>query len=161
MCTGEEITLTSYEACYDKRRYPNDIASCRKGYDSILNSLDDAFPVDEIQVQSVVESVDTDISVEVEHDTLLIEPIVEQESLDVATVAVDECEEPIHHEQTNVDESDHKADTPFEIEHEAFNIDTIAETLDDTAETLDNVTVVVESGGSIYHEPNHTKDLSS
>jgi len=158
MCTDEDITLTStYEACFDKRRYPKDIDSCRKGYDSILNSLGDAFPVDEIQVQSV-ESVNAhDISVEVEHDTLL----TEQDCLDnIATVAIDECENPIYHEQTNVDESVHKADTSFEIEHEALDIDTIAETLD-TTKTLDNVTVVVESGESIYHEPNHTKDLSS
>jgi len=153
MCTGEDTALTSYEACFNKRRYPKDIDSCRRGYDSILNSLDDAFQVDEIPVH--VESVDTDISVEVEHDTLLIEPVVEQDTLDNdATVADDENEEPIHHEQTNVDESVHTADTSFEIEQETLNIETIAE-------TFDNVTVFVKSGGSIYHEPNHTKDLSS
>ena len=93
MCLDELVTLTSYDACSAKFKYPNEISWCRRGYDNTLDSMASLLGVDQDQenvtpIHDESINIATSIEEESEEESLTIETIIESEEVPMKSESV-------------------------------------------------------------------------
>lgn len=97
-CLGEEVTLTSYGACSARFHRLDEISSCRRGYESTLDSItlllgiavpegqESAVHIQSDESINVVTSIDEESTID--EDSLTIETVIEDEAVKNESVSL-------------------------------------------------------------------------